>query len=325
MPFIEYIPKKFSAAHLEVIDQANTIIREYMRQGYTLTLRQVYYQFVARGLLANKLQEYKRLSSVLNDARLAGLVDWRSMEDRTRNMRRVPDWESPAQVVEIAANQFKYDLWDEQDNYVETWVEKDALIGVIERACNRHRVPYFSCRGYTSQSELWSASQRLAERIRSGKRVVILHLGDHDPSGIDMTRDIIDRLTLFLNHEGYYENSDFEVKRLALNMDQIDQYSPPPNPAKLSDSRATGYIDRFGYESWELDALEPAVITDLIERNVIDLRDEDLWDRGIEREKNASAAIREHIQALKDEEKTAPWGPTQYFDHDSTEDHDDDD
>lgn len=83
------------------------------------------------------------------------------------------------------------------------------------------------------------------------ERRVILHLGDHDPSGIDMTRDISDRLELF--------GADVEVKRIALNWDQIDEFTPPPNPAKLSDSRAGAYIAEYGDESWELDALEPTL------------------------------------------------------------------
>ena len=100
---------------------------------------------------------------------------------------------------------------------------------------------------------------------------LILHLGDHDPSGKDMTRDVMARLSEF-------SGENIEVKRLALNMDQIEQYHPPPNPAKITDSRAQAYIAQFGDESWELDALTPEVMADLIQTAVLEVRDEEKWD-----------------------------------------------
>ena len=159
------------------------------------------------------------------------------------------------------------DRWEDQPNYVEVWIEKDALVGVISSICNELDVPYFSCRGYTSQSEMWRAARRFQRQSKKETRTII-HLGDHDPSGIDMTRDIQDRLDLF--------EADVYVKRVALTMDQIEHYAPPPNPTKLSDARASGYIKNYGYECWELDALEPSVITELIKNEVTALIDEDV-------------------------------------------------
>jgi len=156
------------------------------------------------------------------------------------------------------------------------WIEKDALVGVIERICAELDVPYFSCRGYTSQSEMWAASRRLADYMDDGQQPVILHLGDHDPSGKDMTRDITDRLNLF--------SHGIDVDRLALNMDQIDQYDPPPNPAKITDARAEVYIAEFGKSSWELDALEPSVLSGLVRTAVATMRDDGLWDAAVEEE-----------------------------------------
>lgn len=82
MPKIEYIRRNFSQNSCKIIDQANEILDEYERQGFRLTLRQLYYQFVARDLIQNKQSEYKRLGSIINDARLAGFVDWQMMEER---------------------------------------------------------------------------------------------------------------------------------------------------------------------------------------------------------------------------------------------------
>lgn len=305
-----YVNKKFHGASAITITKANDILAEYARQGYDLTLRQLFYQFVSRGLIANKDTEYKRLGSVINDARLAGLIDWDHITDRTRNLRSSPHWNSPEDIVATCAKQFQIDKWATQDNYVEVWVEKDALVGVLEVACQPLDVPYFSCRGYTSQSEMWSAAMRLLEKVRKGKKVHVIHLGDHDPSGIDMSRDIEDRIKMFIEHHllGDHVRADsrhaikdgeeveewvkrtryqgvseaFTLNRIALNMDQIRKYNPPPNPAKMTDSRSTSYVDNFGDESWELDALEPSVITALIEGAVEDLRDEDTWNDAVE-------------------------------------------
>lgn len=270
MPKICYRPKKFSADRQDKIDKANAIIAEYAAQGFELTLRQLYYQFVSRDFIANNQREYKNLGDIINDARLAGLVDWEAIVDRTRNLQSLAHWESPSSIIDACASQYRIDKWADQPYRVECWIEKDALVGVIENVCKELDIAYFSCRGYTSQSEMWSAAMRLKRYREGGQTPLVLHLGDHDPSGKDMTRDITDRLVEF-------SDGIVEVKRLALNMNQVEQYNPPPNPAKITDSRAEGYIAEFGDESWELDALEPAVIATLIRDAVFAVRNADLW------------------------------------------------
>lgn len=251
----EYVTKTFRQLSLALIEQANEIIEEYQVEGYDLTLRQLYYQFVARDIIANRQTEYKRLGSIINDARLAGLVDWESIVDRTRTYEKLSHWSSPADILRSAAQSYAIDTRADQDDYLEVWVEKDALVGVIEKACTPLDVGYLSCRGYVSQSAMWRAAERFID-AESDSGTVLIHLGDHDPSGIDMTRDIQDRLQMF--------GSSVEVIRIALNMDQVDQYQPPPNPAKTTDSRYDSYILEHGDESWELDALDPRVLVDLI-------------------------------------------------------------
>ncbi len=267
---IPYISKNFRDKSLAVIAQAESILNEYAAQGYDLTLRQLYYQFVARDLIPNRQKEYSKLGSIINGARLAGLIDWDMIEDRTRNIRGLSHWSSPAEMIEACARQFRLDPWQDQDHYVEVWIEKDALVGVIEPICDKYHLNYFSCRGYTSQSEMWRAAQRLNRREEDGKITVILHFGDHDPSGIDMSRDIQDRLGVFHSYIDFY--------RIALNMDQVDEYGPPPNPAKVTDSRFESYMVEHGSDSWELDALEPSVISGLIEGRVRGLIDFKKWE-----------------------------------------------
>ena len=198
MSKICYVSKKFSKASQKVIDDSNSIIAEYQAKGFILTLRQLFYQHVSRGLLENTVKSYKNLGGVVNDARLAGLLDWNAIEDRTRNLVSPSTWKSPANIISASASCFRIDKWADQEWRPEVWIEKEALAGVFERACEDLQVPFFCCRGYTSQSEMWSAGQRLARwKNRFLQTPIILHFGDHDPSGIDMSRDIEDRLRLF--------------------------------------------------------------------------------------------------------------------------------
>lgn len=290
MPLIEYVPKKFKAATLDVIAQANVIIADYKAQGFDLTLRQLYYQFVARDLLSNTQKSYDRLGSIVNDARLAGHIDWDAIEDRTRFLRSLPHWGSPTEIVGSCVQQYRRDKWEDQDCRPEVWIEKDALVGVIERVCNDLDVPFFSCRGYVSQSTMWRAAQRLSEHASDGSSPYIIHLGDHDPSGIDMSRDIAERMQLF--------GVSIDFKRIALNMDQIDEYDPPPNPAKLSDSRAKGYIAQYGASSWELDALDPSTLARLIRQTIEAVCDLDRWQASLDVERQERERIRELLPQL---------------------------
>lgn len=267
---------------LATIAQANTIIEEYAQQGYKLTLRQLYYQFVARGLIPNTNREYQRLSVVISNGRRAGLIDWEAIVDRTRFLRRLSTWSSPSDIIGACAQQFRLDLWADQDSYVEVWFEKDALLGVFERATNLHRLPMFSNRGYVSDSSVWEAAQRII--LEGGeKNCYVLHFGDHDPSGLDMTRDVEERLELF--------GARVQIKRLALNMDQVRKYNPPPNPAKESDSRFADYKAEYGDESWELDALPPDVLVKLVEKEIKKHVDVDKWEAALARENTAKAQL----------------------------------
>lgn len=299
MPRIAYEACKMTPQSLAVVRQANEILGEYAARGIIVTLRQLYYQFVSRGLIENKQSEYKRIGNIVNDGRLAGLIDWNHLQDRTRNLARLSHWTEPGRIIESAANSYHRDLWEGQKTYVEVWIEKDALVGVIEDVCNRWDVPFFSCRGYTSQSEMWSAGQRLLNEIEDGRQVHIIHLGDHDPSGKDMSRDIEDRLHLFVSthlarqwvaqkgkpttkaaKDRYARETSRKlpaIRRIALNIDQVREYNPPPNPAKITDTRARAYIDAYGTESWELDALDPDVLVNLIETAILDHLDRDKW------------------------------------------------
>ncbi len=296
MPRIEYISRRFSPSSLDLIERANEIIDDYGEQGLLLTLRQLYYCFVAAALIPNNDTEYSRIGQVISNARLAGLIDWDSIEDRGRQFRKHTHWESPEEIMDATVRSYRIDRWSDQPVRVEVWVEKQALEGVIAQACEPLDVPYFACKGYTSQSEMWRASERLRGFLKKGVLPVILHLGDHDPSGLDMTRDIDDRLNVVFGLAQMVEKR-IPVHRIALNYDQILRYRPPSNPTKLKDSRAPDYIAQYGHESWELDALEPPILRALIESSI---RRYMLKPKRYSAKVDEEATARNRLQAVSD-------------------------
>ena len=200
-------------------------------------------------------------------------MDWESIEDRNRHFNKFYFNEDDNNLVRSLPALIAFDKWKRQPFYVEVWVEKEALGNVIEKACEPWEVPFMACKGYLSASEAWRAGKRMQARIDAGQECVIIHLGDHDPSGIDMTRDNDERTNLFSSYP-----DEVDIRRIALNQDQIEQYDPPPNPTKVTDSRAKDYIKKYGGTSWELDALEPSVMVDLIQDEFKKFLDLDTWD-----------------------------------------------
>ena len=287
IPYRDYNPK---AHTLVVIQEADSILQEYSRQGYRLSVRQLYYVFISRdlfpddwideeyngrkGLAAdtkNTDKNYGRLKSICTAAREGGLLDWNHITDRGRQLEQNPHWRDPERFLSSVCPQFKLDWWLDQPRRVEVWVEKDALSEVIARACEPLDVPYFACKGYASSSSVWEAGceRFLKKYAQRGQAVTVLHLSDHDASGLDMTRDLSSRLRMFSTRTNSGQRAArVTVRRIALTMAQVEEYNPPPNPAKETDPRSAGYVSEYGEDSWELDALMavgPSVLIDLVQ------------------------------------------------------------
>jgi hypothetical protein len=265
----------FRRDSLERIALCNKIIRDYQGQGLKLTLRQLYYQLVSQNVIPNTEKAYKALGGLLSDARLAGLVDWDAIEDRNREPVEWAEYENVQEMIEEAVRQYRLPRWDGQENYVELWVEKAALAGVLRPLAAKYHVTLMVNRGYSSQSAMYESAQRFLDK---GKNPVLFYLGDHDPSGEDMVRDIYDRMVMFGVH-------DIEVRKLALTMEQVKEYDPPPNPAKMSDSRTPKYIQEHGEYSWEVDALNPATLARIIESAFQEVTDLPMMNAIIAKEK----------------------------------------
>ena len=286
-----FIPKDFRKSSVELIEFMNTLIESYQDQGYTLTVRQLYYQLVARDVIPNDLNSYKRTAAIINDAKLAGLIDWDAIEDRTRDFIVRSRWNSVSSILDSCVRSFHMNMWQEQEYQVYVVVEKEALVGVLERTCNTYDVPLLAARGYPSSSVLYDFEQSHIIHKSMHKQHIIIHLGDHDPSGIDMTRDLTERLNLLCGGP-----VNLAVERIALNYDQIEELRPPKNPAKDTDSRFESYRKKFGSSSWELDALSPQFLNDLVESKINEFIDFDEWDL----RKSEISSKKRQLQAISD-------------------------
>ena len=288
------------------LDYAQKIISDYRARGYVLTLRQLYYQLVASDLIGNTQKQYDRLGRIVTKARNAGIIDWEAIEDRTRERKELSTWNDPASIVRAAIQSYRIDKWQNQPYRVYVWVEKEALAGVIERACfdDDYRTDYVCCRGYMSASTIWREARNFRTVSGMDDQIpIILHLADHDPSGIDMTDDNINRIARYSGLDHWWKHTDpepgfFVYERIALNMKQIDEYNPPPNYAKSSDSRFDDYYAKYGDQSWELDALDPDVLVELIQKHIHMWRDEVLWQEMDHQEEEDMLKLEELVEDL---------------------------
>lgn len=295
--FINWRP---SGKSIGLLTKIGEILTSYEAQGYHLTIRQLYYQLVARDLISNNLRSYHAIVNLVSQGRLAGLIDWDMIEDRVRVPLRNTHWDNPRQIIHAAASSYYKSRWEGQENYIEVWAEKDAISNIVEPVCRKWDVLFMANRGYSSQSAMYDAYERFRSKDTEGLNLTIIYLGDHDPSGLDMTSDIDGRMELFLSR------GEDLVNRIALNMDQIRRYNPPENPAKVTDSRYKKYVAEHGESSWELDALEPAVLSTLVEDTILEYLDQDKFDKIGKAEQKVKTNIRKLADMINDKGEVKP-------------------
>jgi hypothetical protein len=282
----------------ELLMQIVNIVNNYLSQEITLTNRQLYYQLVSRDIIPNADEIYKRICTFLTDARYGGLIDWEAIEDRGRVPEKSSEWNDIKSLIKSATYSYRLPRWQDQEYYVELYCEKQAMESVLKPVAQKYHIYFGVNKGYSSASTMYDLAQRIKEKINEGKRAIILYLGDHDPSGLDMVRDIHKRICEFLTSGDEVidivgdeeDNPYFRIIPLALNMQQIKEYNPPPNPAKITDPRAKWYIGEYGNKSWELDALEPKVLIKIAENGIkefCDINKYNLWIKKEDEEKKA--------------------------------------
>lgn len=302
----QYVEKTFHGKSLRLIDICDSIVTSFARRGFKLTVRQLFYQLVSRKVtldlagkkvFENTVRNYDNLVALMTNARLAGLIDWDSIEDRTRDILERSHWDGVKQMLGSAASWYHEDMWAEQPLLVIGVVEKEALAGIFEHLFKPWDIPLLPARGYPSATALRDLAK--SRMLCDGRTVVVLHFGDHDPSGIDMSRDLQERLELFCRGR---INIDF--RRMALNMDQIEELNPPPNPARQTDSRYEAYRELYGDESWEIDSLTPEYLRELIRKEVEPLIDWDQWHATERRIERRRAVLQQMVDDYDSEDGT---------------------
>lgn len=348
---------KWSADKANLCGAVVRVVEKYQEQGYRLTLRQLYYQLVSGDIIPNHDTVYKKMSGILDDLRYSGVIDWSAIEDRGR-IPHLPYFANDiADAMEDIINAFRLDRQMGQDTVIEVFTEKDAISGILKRITDYFHIRLVVNKGYSSSSALHEAYKRFAGYIKSGKKVRILYFGDHDPSGLDMIRDIRERMLLFLARgrqlgwrffdsekfnkwmefgrphskmlsdfipafsaleslipdgekyaelfkqacRAYYlhEREFFKITPIGLTMDQIREYNPPPNPAKITDPRAKWYISQFGQVSWEVDALEPAVMEGVVRGAIMEIIDFDKFKAVCEKEDQMTKEMKAFAKSRK--------------------------
>jgi hypothetical protein len=287
----------------QLLSSMKSIANSFMSKGIKLTNRQLYYQLVATGIIPNADAIYKRICTFLTDARYAGFIDWDAIEDRGRVPQRASQWSNVASLIESAIYSYRLPRWKDQDFYVELFCEKEAMGSVLKPVADKYHIYFGTNKGYSSAVTIYDLAKRAKKQIDNGKKVIILYLGDHDSSGLDMIRDIHERVEEFLIEGEEYTEPNFKVVPLALNMEQIKKYNPPPNPAKTTDPRASWYIKEYGKLSWELDALNPEVLREIARDGILDYLDYDLYEKWIRKEELHKKKLRTFAKDLSKGEK----------------------
>ncbi len=326
---------KFSSDAMALVRKCSEIVTSFQAQGLRLTLRQLYYQLVSANVIKNEEKQYKKLSGLLSDARLMGRIDWEAIEDRIRVPRIPQDFKDLGDLVDTALASYRLDRWAGQERYVELWVEKDALAGILAPIASEYHVAMMVNRGYSSMTAMYDSAKRflkachgeelpyrtmleISKEVKGAedfeehvkmelgrikvldsrklkgepdRKPVLLYLGDHDPSGEDMVRDIGARLLMF--------GIDVDVRKVALTTEQVEEFDPPPNPAKMSDPRASEYVDKHGATSWEVDALPPDALDRIIREALDDVVDHDRMDVIKEQEKKDKNLLLKALKNLK--------------------------
>lgn len=279
-----------------LVKEVNKVISAYTQR---LSLRQIYYRLVSAHVIENTMNEYKALSRYLVKAREEGRVSWRKIEDRARDThgsdlgyddyldgdifikRRLEKTFSPAY--------FEFKKWLGQNENVEVWIEKDALSRLASNVANKYGVTVCPSKGYSSFTYIMEAVERIR---RYNGDVTILYFGDYDPSGLDITRDLRDRLHAY--------GADVKVERICLSREQIDFHNLPPFPAKKSDVRYEKFVQRTGADdAVELDALEPNDLENYIKEAIESHINWDTWNEMREEEKAHEIELNERVNEIR--------------------------
>ena len=237
---------------LELLEQVQKIMGSY---DFALTLRQIYYQLVAKQIIPNEQRYYKKLSRICVAGRDEGILPEEGFADRLREVDKLSSWVDLNEFMETVRRSYHKDKWQNQDRYLEIWTEKDALRGVLSQVTYQYDVSLMVARGQLSRTAIYEASKRY--KTKSDKECYLFYCGDFDPSGLSIYDSIKKRLGDF--------GISINFERIALTEEQIEKYKLPSDPGKQSDPNYNKFVSLYGSDMVvELDSLPPDVLRDII-------------------------------------------------------------
>ena len=238
------------------MENIKAAIYQALKEDAPMTVRQVFYRLVSGGVIAKTEQEYKgTIVRLLADMRRAGEVPFSWVADNTRWQRKPRTYSSLESMLKRTAEAYRRSVWDNQECYVEIWLEKDALAGVLLEETSAWDVPLMVTRGYPSISYLYSAAETIVEQ---DKPTYLYYFGDYDPSGLDIPRKVECDLRGFTEELGF--RSEIYFERVAVNQSQIHSMKLPTRPTKKTDTRSKNFIG----QSVEVDAIPPRTLREIV-------------------------------------------------------------
>jgi hypothetical protein len=283
--------RKRKAAILEVAKQ---ILAKWELAGTKKTLRGLHYELADINAYANTDSNWNTLSEIITAARWAGVVDWAALDLLRLQIRYPNEFENMQQAIEELAEVYRLPRWANQPEYVEVWIEKDTLTGLLEPITKKYHVRYVTNSGFASKKAIYDASERFKEVAAMGKDCTMIYLGDHDPAGISMYDSIKNDLTAMY--------CPAEVVMPALTKEQIRKYGLLPQPLKPGEKKKKKYIETTGCtESWELDALPPNVLEQVLIGEIEKHLDKTKYNEIIEREQQDKEKLRKFVKGWRDE------------------------
>lgn len=292
----------------DIISAVRHIANKSAQTGYDISIRGVYYKLVAQNLIPNYRQAYKKLGDIIRDARYAGVLDWDVIKiDGARSKQIQYAVDGVDDALEDTIEKYKLDRQAGQSNYIEVWCEKDTLVDLLRTITDKYHIPLCIAKGRQSTSAIYKAYQRARHAVSEGRQVKLIYVGDHDPDGLDMIRDVKDRINEMLeSSQTHYENCGLDYKYhltgalevipAALTLDQIRQYNLPPNYAKETSACYKKYVKTYKTtECWEVDALDNEILHDIVEKHILDLINVVMYTNIIEQEKADRETLREFI------------------------------
>lgn len=259
IPDYGYIPETQAGMYslrdstLTIYNEVLSIFNEY---GYPLTIRQIYYQLSSRGLVPKTENGYNSTEHHIKEMRFKGIIPYWYFSDTSRITLKQKTYNNIYQALREAHKLYRRNLWNDQEVFIQIWIEKDALRSVFAPITNHYDVPLMIARGFSSHTFLHEAAQTLNQQLAANKLVVVYHFGDYDPSGQMAAEKIKEALSILTDNRISFQS-------VALTKEQIKMWNLQTRPTKNSDTRSKKFNDD---ESCELDAIPPDRLRHLIEK-----------------------------------------------------------